>query len=100
MDAVAEMALEQALELPDRDACKLRQLGAGLWGLDVVLHAAKHAEQLLVRHAEPDAQIHALRAHALADVGVQKPIPDRGGKLAAMIALDERDHHVERRNSA
>jgi hypothetical protein len=45
-------------------------------------------------------QIHALRAHALADMGVQKPVADRGGKLAAMIALDQRDHHVERRDAA
>ena len=45
-------------------------------------------------------QIHALRAHALADMGVQEPVADRGGKLAAMIALDQRHHHVERRDAA
>ena len=33
-------------------------------------------------------------------MGVQEPIADRGGKLAAMIALDQRDHHVEGRDAA
>src|SRR6476620_8003396 len=31
---------------------------------------------------------------------VQEPVADRGRKLAAMIALDQRHHHVERRDAA
>ena len=64
-------------------------------GRDALGVAAKDAQKLLVRHAEPDAQIHALGTHALADLGVQEPVPDRSGKLPAMIGLDERHHHVE-----
>ena len=100
MDAVAEVTSEEAFELPDRDAGDARQFGAGLRRLDAALHAAKHAQQLLVRHAKPDPQVHALRTHALANLRVQEPVADRSGKVAAMIALDERNHHVERGDSA
>ena len=31
---------------------------------------------------------------------VQEPVADRGGQLPAMIALDQRHHHVERRDAA
>ena len=68
--------------------------------LQAHLHAAQHADQRLVGDAEPVAQVHALRPHTLADMGVQEPVADRGRKLAAVIALDQRHHHVERRDAA
>src|SRR6476620_3409597 len=33
-------------------------------------------------------------------MGVQEPVADRGGKLAAVVALDQGDHHVERRDAS
>ena len=76
VDAVADMAMEQPLELPERDAGSARQRRARLRRLDARLHGAQHAEQLLVGDAQPVAEIHALRAEALADMGVQEPVAD------------------------
>src|SRR6185436_8300341 len=59
-----------------------------------------HAQQLLVGNAKPEPEIHALRAYAFADMGMQEPVADGGGKLAPVITLDESHHHVERRNAA
>src|SRR5262245_6365416 len=100
VNAVAEVAAEQALELPHRHTGDTRKLGTWLRRLDVALHAPEHAQQFLVGNAESQPEIHALRAHALADVRVQEPVADRGGKLAAMIALDQSHHHVEGRDAA
>src|SRR6476620_409461 len=100
VDAVAEVAAEQALQLPDRHSGDAGELRTGLRRLYASFHAAKHAQQLLVGDAEPKPQIHALRAHAFADMGVQEPVADRDGKLAAVVALDQGDQHVERRDAS
>ena len=46
------------------------------------------------------AEVHPLRPHALADVGEQEPLADRGGEVVAVVAGDQGDHHVERRDAA
>ena len=76
VDAVADMAVEQPLELPERDAGGAGERGARLRRLDAGLHGAQHDEQLLVGDPEPVAEIHALRAEAFADMGVQEPVAD------------------------
>src|SRR3546814_903036 len=100
VNAVADMAMEQPLELPERNAGLTRQGSARLWRLDARLHGAQHEEQLLVGDAEPVAQIHTLGSEALADMGVQKPIADGSRELAPVIALDDGDHHIECRDAA
>jgi hypothetical protein len=73
VDAVADMVLKQPLELVERDAGLKRKRRARQRRLDAPLYGAENEEQLLARHAEPVAEIHALRAEALADMGVQSP---------------------------
>ena len=74
MDAMADMAVEQPLELAERDAGLARQRRTGLRRLDADLHGAQHRDQLLVGHAQAIAEIHALRAEAFADMRVQEPL--------------------------
>src|SRR5665811_1501347 len=100
MDAVAHMGVKQALQLSERDARLARQVFARHGLLQIHLHGAQHAQQLLVGDAEPVAQIHALGAVAFADMGVQEPVADSSGEWTAMIAFDQRHHHVERRDAA
>ena len=70
-------------------------------GVSMLVSMARSTrEQLLVGDAEPVAEIHALRAEAFADMSVQEPVADGGRELAAVIALDQRDHHVERGDAA
>src|SRR3990170_2871856 len=100
VDAVADMAVEQPLELPERNTGLTRQGHARLWRLDARLHGPRHEEQLLAGDAEPVAEIHALGPEALADMGVQEQVADGSRKLASVIALDDGDHHIERRDAA
>ncbi len=65
----------------------------------LVSMARSTRKQLLVSDAEPKPQIHALRTEAFADMSVQEPVADGGGELAAVIALDQGYHHVERGNA-
>ena len=70
-------------------------------GVSMLISMARStADQLLVGDAQPIAEIHALRAEAFADMGVQEPVADRGRELAPVIALDQRHHHVERGDAA
>ena len=68
--------------------------------LEIGLHGAQRSDELLVGHPEPVAQIHALRPEPFADMCVQEPVADRGRKLAPVVALDQRHHHVERGDAA
>ena len=82
VNAVADMAVEQPLELAERDAGLAARAPPGLRGFDAGLHGAQHREQLLVGDAQPIAEIHALRAEAFADMRVQEPVADGGRELA------------------
>src|SRR5262245_5730301 len=70
VDAVADVAAKQPLELSQRNSRPARQRGARERRLDARLHRAQDRQQLLVGDAEPVAEIHALRAEALADMSV------------------------------
>ena len=94
------MGLEQPLELARRHAGEVGERRARGGLLDLALHALEHPQQARMRHAEALAQGHALRPAAEPHLRMQEPIAHRGREAVAVVGLDQRMHHVERRDAA
>ncbi|MDB6088736.1 MAG: hypothetical protein JWN85_1520, partial [Gammaproteobacteria bacterium] len=100
VDTTTEVVAERALELPQGDSGKGRQPRARQRRFEVRFHGFQDSEQLLIGYVESKAQVHALRPLAFTHVRVQEPVADSRAELVAVIACDERDHHVEPRDPA